>query len=98
MLLLRSPLTYVWMFLVVTTAVSWWLGAHGIGASMEAASNGSLDVVVTVGIMLIALIKTRFVIWHFMEVRHAPSWLRWTCDSWLVVLAIVVLALYSVGS
>ncbi|HVL02095.1 MAG TPA: cytochrome C oxidase subunit IV family protein [Dongiaceae bacterium] len=93
MALFRNSLTYVWLFLVGTTLVSWWLGATTAVADIDASAL-SLNFTVTVGIILIAVVKTRFVIWHFMEVRHGPSWLRWTCDSWLAFLAVMVIALY----
>lgn len=93
MVLLRNSLTYVWLFLVGTTLVSWWLGA-GQSVMGGEAPVLALDFTVTVGIILIAVVKTRFVIWHFMEVRHGPAWLRWVCDSWLAFLAITVVALY----
>lgn len=52
---------------------------------------------VVASIVLIAVVKVRFVIWHFMEVRHGPSWLRWICDAWLVTLALIVLGLIRFG-
>jgi hypothetical protein len=89
----RNPLSLVWVFLVVTTLVSWWLGAGGlVTAHVNEVDPDSFAV--TLGIILIAALKVRFVFWHFMEVRHAPSWLRWACDSWLVFLVVVVLVLY----
>lgn len=93
MALFRNSLTYVWFFLVATTLLSWWLGNNGSSIITEAQAL-TLDFTLTVAIVLIALIKTRFVIWHFMEVRHCPAWLRWTCDSWLIVLAIILLGIY----
>lgn len=93
MVLLRNSLTYVWLFLVGTTLVSWWLGTGRSVVGGEAPVL-ALDFTLTVGIVLIAVVKTRFVIWHFMEVRHGPAWLRWVCDSWLAFLAVTVVALY----
>lgn len=93
MLLIGNPLTWVWLLLVATTLVSWWLGAGG-----NVVSGGteiqSFNFAITTGIVLIAVVKMRFVIWYFMEVRHGPLWLRWTCDSWLFFIAVTVLALY----
>src|SRR3990167_2195312 len=93
MILLKNSLTHVWLFLVGTTLVSWWLGAASGTTAVDSPSL-SLNFTVTVGIILIALVKTRFVMWHFMEINHGPSWLRWTCDSWLVFLVITVIGLY----
>lgn len=96
MMWVRNPLTLIWLLLVMTTLVSWWLGAGGF-VPMQADKAGSADFSVTLCIMLIAALKVRFVFWHFMEVRHGTSWLRWVCDSWLVFLVVGVLALYGIS-
>lgn len=84
---LRGRLVLVWMLLVLVTFVSWWLGARG--------ESGQLAVFpVTAAVVAIALVKTRLVFWHFMEVRNAPPWLRWNCDGWLAFLALMVFALF----
>jgi cytochrome c oxidase subunit 4 len=88
---LRGRLTVVWMLLVAVTFVSWWLGARGESGRLE------VNLPITAGVVAIALVKTRLVFWHFMEVRTAPSWLRWNCDGWLVFLALMLFALYRYG-
>ena len=88
---LRGRLTLVWMLLVVVTFVSWWLAARGESGRLEA------NLAVTAGVVAIALVKTRLVFWHFMEIRTAPSWLRWNCDGWLAFLALTLFALYWYG-
>jgi cytochrome c oxidase subunit 4 len=84
---LRGRLTLVWMLLVAVTFVSWWVGAHGESGRL------GVNLPVTALVVAIALLKTRLVFWHFMEVRNAPSWLRWNCDGWLVFLALMIFAL-----
>jgi hypothetical protein len=86
--LLRNRLFYVWLFLSALTILTWWLGSHG------AASSGAL---ITYGVLLIALIKTRFVIRNFMEVREAPLWLQLACDAWLVLLFALLALFYRYG-
>ena len=88
---LRGRLTLVWMLLVAVTFVSWWLGARNVGGRLET------DVSVTAAVVAIALVKTRLVFWHFMEVRTAPRWLRWNCDAWLAFLALMIFALFRYG-
>jgi hypothetical protein len=81
-------ITYVWILLSALTIVSWFLGpvrAHGPVAA---------SVPITVVVLAMALIKARFIIRYFMEVRTAPSWLRMATDAWLVVLWGAVLAIY----
>ncbi|WP_308207643.1 cytochrome C oxidase subunit IV family protein [Mycolicibacterium duvalii] len=48
----------------------------------------------TVVVLLIAAVKTQLVMWHFMEVRQAPRWLKVTTNGWLVVLFGALLGLY----
>ena len=37
----------------------------------------------------------RVIIRHFMEVGHAPSSLRRLTDGWIVLVAVALLAIYS---
>lgn len=48
-------------------------------------------------VLLIALIKTRFVIRNYMEVRFAPAWLQLTCDAWLLCLFGLIACFYWVS-
>ncbi|MGX9673399.1 cytochrome C oxidase subunit IV family protein [Mycobacterium sp. HM-7] len=78
--------TAVWAGLSAITVVSWFLApAHH--AQPVAASTP-----ITLGVLALAVIKTRLIIQEFMEVRTAPLWLRLATDGWLVALfgAIVV--------
>jgi Prokaryotic Cytochrome C oxidase subunit IV len=76
----RGPLFYTWLLLVAATVFSWWLGLENGSALHRHAST-----VTTIAILAIAIVKCRFVIRHYMEVRFAPSWLQVTCDAWLVL-------------
>jgi hypothetical protein len=87
----RNRLTYIWLFLCVITVFSWWTGStHG--------ANYQANMPVTAVVLTIALVKTRFVIRNYMEVRWAPSWLRFTCDAWLLCLFAVFSYFYWSGS
>lgn len=48
----------------------------------------------TVVILAIALIKCRLVIRTYMEVRHAPGWLRHSCDGWLLLNGVMLSSYY----
>lgn len=84
---LRSPLTIVWAVLTTVTIVSWLTARDGGAAHV-------LNAGVTVAVLLIAAVKTSLVIWHFMEVRHAPRWLKVTTGSWAIVLFALLLGFY----
>jgi hypothetical protein len=60
--------------------ISWWSG------SARGPHSHQADLWVTLVVLLIALVKTRFVIRNFMDVRLAPPWLQLTCDAWLLCL------------
>ena len=85
---MRNRLTYIWLLLTVLTVISWWFGTGNNADSREA------NVLITVVVLLIALVKTRFVIRNYMEVRSAPSWLQLTCDGWLLCFFGLVSCLY----
>ena len=87
----REPLVLVWALLIAVTVMSW-LTARDGGAAHR------LDLAVTVTVLLIAALKAQLVIWHFMEVRRAPAWLKLTTTGWVVVLFGVLLVLYCVQS
>ena len=87
---IRNPLTIVWALLVAVTVASWLTARDGGAAHV-------VNPTVTVVVLLIAAVKTQLVIWHFMEVRHAPPWLKATCGSWLVALFALLLGFYFVA-
>lgn len=83
--LLRSRVTLVWLVLVVATVLSWEMG-HGVG----------LDDLrhIRIAVIGIAFIKVRFVILDFMEIRHAPRFMRVVGESWALLVCLVLIALY----
>lgn len=74
----------VWLVLIGATIFSWYVG-HGIPGLTPRWTG--VVVVVT------ACVKMRFVALDFMELRHAPRWLRSTVEGWLVVLCVTLVAL-----
>ncbi|MCV7278935.1 cytochrome C oxidase subunit IV family protein [Mycolicibacterium flavescens] len=84
---LRHPLTLVWAVLTAVTIASWLTARDGGEAHQVSAA-------ITVVVLVIAAVKTQLVIWHFMEVRHAPRWLKLTTNGWLVVLFGLLLGFY----
>ena len=68
-----------------------WLTARDGGAAHH------LNVTVTVVVLVIAALKTQLVIWHFMEVRRAPVWLKATTTGWLVGVLGLLLGFYFVS-
>ncbi|MDH0639322.1 cytochrome C oxidase subunit IV family protein [Pseudomonas sp. GD03721] len=75
--------TAIWLLLVAVTLVAWQMG-HGVGG-LEPAVAG-------VAILVISLVKVRFVLFDFMELSGAPAGMRWVGDLWLVGLGLILSA------
>jgi caa(3)-type oxidase subunit IV len=85
--LLRNGTTYVWVVLMALTVLSWLLGSdHGLGNSSQ--STASLV------ILGVAVVKIRLVGLHFMELRHAPGYLRGIFEAFCVALFSLLAGMY----
>ena len=86
-------LLIVWAVLAAMTLVYVWMD-HTVDES------GTLraSTVVTVTAILIALVKVRIIFREFMEVRHAPAWLRRLTDAWVLLVGAALLGSYFVGT
>lgn len=81
--LLREPATRVWLLLMAATILTTWvLTKDGLPAR-----------VATVAIVLIAAIKVRLVLLHFMELLHAPLPLRLVFETWTLAVTGAIVAL-----
>lgn len=88
--LIRNPLTIVWALLTIVTVASSLIATDG-GASHQ------INTTVTTIVLLIAAFKAHMVIRHFMEVRHAPVWLKATTSGWVLGLFALLLGFYFAG-
>jgi heme/copper-type cytochrome/quinol oxidase subunit 4 len=84
--LIRKPVSIVWAALMLATCASTWL----------LSKNSVTPEVATVAIMLVAAVKVRLVISHFMEVRRAPLALRLVCNGWLLAVTALIVTVYLV--
>nr|WP_256735857.1 cytochrome C oxidase subunit IV family protein [Mycolicibacterium hippocampi] len=82
-----------WLTLSAMTLVYVWMD-H----SVDTAETLRASPVVTVSAIVIALIKMRIILREFMEVRHAPIWLRRLTDGWVMLIATLLIGTYIVGS
>lgn len=83
----RYPATIVWLILVSLTMTSWWLGTE-----REVQASGP-QMAVTMGVIILAFIKVRLILFQFMEVRSAPRLLRGICDGWVIGMCVLLLTL-----
>lgn len=91
---LKSPnakATAVWLLLVAATLLAWQLGTHPSDPSHYTLKAAAI-------LMLIAIVKVRFVIMQFMEVGHAPLPLRLACEAWMIAVCVVIIGFYAYAS
>lgn len=82
--LLKRSSSMVWMALMLATiATTWWLSKDIVAAR-----------VATVATFLIAAFKVRMVLLYFMELKHAPSVVRWIFEAWVLVATGAVIGIY----
>ncbi|CDM25270.1 hypothetical protein BN940_14126 [Castellaniella defragrans 65Phen] len=84
---LRDGTNLAWLVLVGSTLVGWWLG-HAIQTAQAPMR------LATAGVLLIAFAKTWLVGYQFMELKHAPWWLRHGFDAWIIAVCAALMALY----
>lgn len=85
--LLRNPLYRTWLLLILASAATFGLRADGfVGLAAGAAT------------LVIAYLKQRLVILDFMELRHAPLVWRLALEGWLLVVSLIMLAVYGLGT
>lgn len=78
--------TIALLVLVAATGIAWWLGQ----ADRVSEQAGALA---TAGVIVVAFIKVWIVGFQFMELRHAPRWLRHAFDTWIVVVCVALVAI-----
>jgi hypothetical protein len=83
--LLKTRITAVWLLLVVATIAQWEMG-HGF--PFDEATTAAIAIIV------LALVKVRFVIMEFMELRGAPIAMRLVAEAWVIGICAVLIALY----
>ncbi len=81
-------LLWAWAVLVLITVGSWWLAPAHFTETMQPSIG------VTALVLAMMYVKCRIVIRSFMEVNHAPRWLKIAMESWLAVLVIAVFGIY----
>jgi heme/copper-type cytochrome/quinol oxidase subunit 4 len=82
--LILKPVTAVWAALVLATCVAWWSASGGAVPSFEA----------TAIVMIVAAVKARLVILHFMDLKGAPRPWRLLFEGWVVLTTCVILGGY----
>jgi hypothetical protein len=81
----------VWLILATLTLGYLWI---------DHAADGFLKsrAVLTSSVIVIALVKVRIIFREFMEVRTAPVLLGRLTDAWVVLIGVVLLGCYFVGT
>lgn len=85
--ILRTPASAVWILLVVVTVASWKLGSgHAVG-----------DVASGIAVLVLSLVKVRFVGLYFMDLKEAGRNLRTAFEVWCGVVCTGLVVMYLAG-
>ena len=88
----RTRLFIAWLVLVAITMIYLWLDHSADETGALVASTA-----VTVTAIFLAIVKVRIIMREFMDVRHAPRFLRRSTDLLVIAIAIALLGSYLAG-
>lgn len=84
----EKRLFVVWIALSLISVLQLWLSSANGEATLTP------NAAITVGVIAMALVKVRFIVREFMEVRHAPALLCRLTDAWIAITAVALLGTY----
>lgn len=73
-----------WLILMVATGIGWWLG-HTNQSGSEVAK------LTTAGVIIVSFIKVWVVGFQFMELKHAPWWLKHIYNAWVLIISFTLI-------
>ena len=83
--LIATRVTLVWLLLVGATLASWALDQNAGPENRQ---------LMGIAILVIAIIKVRFVMREFKEVRGAPVPLKLLSDGWCLLISILLITMF----
>ena len=83
------PINRIWVALLAATGVTYWLGESG--------ALGPLGMIPVLVMLTMSLAKGLWVIYDFMELRHAPRLWRLLVSGWLVFIILMIALAYWLG-
>jgi len=81
--------TYIWIVLLAITLISW-IGVYGVKGLISPKA-------LALTLLALAVIKTRFVMLDFMELRDAPRLYRLSAEGWCLAIYALLAGLYLFG-
>ncbi|HWS63454.1 MAG TPA: cytochrome C oxidase subunit IV family protein [Steroidobacteraceae bacterium] len=80
---LRLPATRVWLVLIAAAVSSWTVSEHSTAVKVAASA-----------VVLIAALKVRLIVMHFMELRWRPRPWRMLFELWTFGVTAIILGGY----
>ena len=79
-----ESLGWTWGLLVAASGIGWWCG--------HTAHIGPYGVAVyRAGVLVLAFFKAWLIGMQFMELNHAPAWLRRSYAAWVIAVCVALL-------
>ena len=73
-----------WLILMVATGIGWWLGQTN-----QSETEGVK--LATAGVIIVSFIKVWVVGFQFMELKHAPWWLKHIYNAWVLIISFTLI-------
>ena len=71
---------------LILSIITWLISKVSLAGNSHAEAMGHT-------IMFLAYAKASLVIWHYMEIRWAPFWLKAACAAWVAISFLLVTGL-----
>lgn len=80
---------HTWLALLGLTALTWWLGEHGLAAAGHP--------LVRLGVLVFAAAKAGLIAWEWMELRGAPRLWKRIVGGWIAAVTTLIALLLARG-
>lgn len=76
----------VYSWLLLLSILGWWL-SHEYLALLD---WENLSLYISIGVLILSLLKVRLIIMNFMEIKLAPWLLRFAFEAWLLIVFLAI--------
>lgn len=77
----KTQITIVWVALITLTAIAYFESSYASSLLLATA------------VLAATITKSWLVIHYYMEIAHAPNWLKALCAAWVTAVAVMLMIL-----
>ena len=76
----------VYFWLLLLSVLGWWL-SHEYFAVV---GRENLSFYISLGVLILSLLKVRLIVMNFMEIKSAPWLLKFAFEAWLLIVFLAI--------